>query len=124
MLTIMACREKVSQFKREHLNSFEKLDLATKSILDAIIDQQDVFQAAHEAQLTLTKTLCKDTIRNINDTRQEIIGEIRVRLHLQPIQSYAYRLLATQAGYCPTRTVATQTTYCLPGGLQFNRKTT
>ena len=74
----MECREQVSQFKREYLNSFEKLDLATKSILNAIIDQQDVFQIAHEAQLTLTKTLHKDTIRNIDDTRQEIIREIRV----------------------------------------------
>jgi len=60
------------------LNGLEKLDLATKSILDAIVDQQDVFQAAHEAQLTLTKTLHEDTMRNIDDTRQEIIREIRV----------------------------------------------
>jgi len=74
----MECREQVSQFKRENLNSFEKLDLATKSILDAIVDQQDVFQVAHEAQLTLTKTLHEDTIRNIDDSRQEIIREIRV----------------------------------------------
>ncbi len=74
----MERREQVSQFKREHLNGLEKLDLATKSILDAIVDQQDVFQAAHEAQLTLTKTLHEDTMRNIDDTRQEIIREIRV----------------------------------------------
>ena len=78
MLTNMECREQVSQFKQEYLNSFENLDVATKCILDAIINQQDVFQVAHEAQLTLTKTLCKDTIRNIDDTRQEIIREIKV----------------------------------------------
>jgi hypothetical protein len=74
----MECREQVSQFKREHLNSFEKLDLATKSILNAIVDQQDVFQVVHEAQLTLTKTLHEDTMRNIDDTRQDIIREIEV----------------------------------------------
>jgi hypothetical protein len=73
-------REQVSQFKREHLNAFEKLALATKRILDAIVDQQDVFQAAHEAQLTLTKTLHEDTIRKIDDTRQDIIREIMVML--------------------------------------------
>lgn len=74
----MECREQVSQFKREHLNSFEKLDLATKSILNAIADQQDVFQVVHEAQLALTKTLHEDTMRNIDDTRQDIIREIEV----------------------------------------------
>ena len=74
----MDYREQVSQFKREHLDSLKELDFTTKSILDAIIERQDVFQAAHEAQLTLTKTLHKDTMRNIDDTRQEIIQEIRV----------------------------------------------
>jgi predicted thioredoxin/glutaredoxin len=74
----MECREQVSQFKREYLDSFEKLDLATKNILNAIIDQQDVFLVAHEAQLTLTKTLHEDTLRNIDDTSQEIIREIKV----------------------------------------------
>ena len=76
----MERREQVSQFKREHLDAFEKLDLATKSILVAIINQQDVFQVAHEAQLTLTKTMHGDTMRNIDDTRQEIIREVRVIL--------------------------------------------
>ena len=122
MLTNTECREQVSQFKQEYSNSFEELDLATKRILDAIIDQHDVFQAAHEAQLTLTETLCKDTIRNINDTRQEIIREIRVMFVSPPLQSHAYSvpLLANTAGYYRTGTVATQTPYCLPGGLQFN----
>ena len=74
----MEHREQVSQFKREHLNKLEKLDLATKSILDAIVERQDVFQATHEAQLTLAKTLHESTMRNIDDTRQEIIRQIRV----------------------------------------------
>ncbi len=74
----MGHREQVSQFKQENLDSLKELDLATKSILDAIVERQDVFQAAHEAQLTLTKTLHENTMRNIDDTRQEIILEIRV----------------------------------------------
>jgi hypothetical protein len=74
----MEHREQVSRFKRENVDSLKELDLATKSILDAIVKQQDVFQAAREAQLTLTKTLHENTIRNIDDTRQEIIQEIRV----------------------------------------------
>jgi hypothetical protein len=74
----MDYREQVSQFNQEHLDSLAELDFTVKSILDAIIEQQDVFQAAHEAQLTLTKTMHKDTMRNIDDTRQEIVREIRV----------------------------------------------
>ena len=56
------------------MNSLKGLDFATKSILDAIIERQDVFQAAHEAQLTLLKNQHEKTTRNINDTRQEIIS--------------------------------------------------
>ena len=86
-LTNMQRREQVSQFKREHSNAFEKLDLTAKHILDAIVDQQDVFQAAreaHEAQLTLAKTLHEDTMRKIDDTGQEIIREIKVTLPPAP----------------------------------------
>jgi len=71
-------REQVSQFKREHLNSFDTLDSASKRILDAIVDQHDIFQEAHEAQLTLTKSLHEDTMRKIDDTHHEIIREITV----------------------------------------------
>jgi hypothetical protein len=74
----MDYREQVSQFNQEHLDSLAELDFTVKSILDAIIERQDVFQAAHEAQLTLTKTMHEDTMRNIDDTRQEIVREIRV----------------------------------------------
>lgn len=68
----------MSQFKREHLNSIGKLDLATKCILDAIVDQHDVFQATHEAQLTLARSLHEDTMRKIDDTHQKMIREIKV----------------------------------------------
>jgi hypothetical protein len=95
----MERREQFSQFKRECLNSFEELDLATKSILNAIIDQQDVFQVVYEAQLTLTKTLHEDTMRNIDDTRQEIIREIKVIFVSRLSNLMAYSLLATTAGY-------------------------
>jgi hypothetical protein len=80
MLTNMDCREQVSQFKLEYSNSFGKLDSATKCILDAILNQQDVFQVAHEAQLSLIKNLCEGTKRSIDDIRQEIIREIKVTL--------------------------------------------
>lgn len=56
------------------MDSLKGLDLATKSILDAIVERQDVFQAAHEAQLTLLKNQHEKTTRNINNTRQEIIS--------------------------------------------------
>ena len=74
----MERREQVFQFKQEHLSSLEELDSTTKNILDAIVDQQDVFQVAHEAQLTLTKSLHEDAMRNIDDTRQIIVRQIRV----------------------------------------------
>lgn len=74
--------EQVSQFKREHLSKLESLDLATKSILDAVADRRDVFQAAHEVQIALTEVQ-ESTTRNINDTRQEIIQEMRV-LYFSP----------------------------------------
>ena len=65
----MEHREQFSQFKWENLDGLKKLDLATKSVLDAVVDRQDVFQAAHDAQLKLTKTLHEDTMRNINETQ-------------------------------------------------------
>ena len=66
--------DQVSQLRRYHLDSLKELDLATQSIIDAIIERQDVFHAAHEAQLMLMKSQHEKTMRNINDTRQEIIS--------------------------------------------------
>ena len=60
------------------MNSLKGLDFATKSILDAIVERQDIFQAAHEAQLTLLKNQHEKTMRNIDDTRQEIVLAVRV----------------------------------------------
>jgi hypothetical protein len=45
-------REQVSQFKLEQSDRLEELDLATKKIVDAIIKQQDIFQAAHGTKPT------------------------------------------------------------------------
>ena len=54
----MEHREQVSQFKLEHLDSLKELNLATKSILDAIIERQDVFQVIFLSSLsTLILTL-------------------------------------------------------------------
>jgi hypothetical protein len=61
------------------------LDLATKRIVDAIIEQHDVFQAAHDTQIALHK----ETVTTIQEehaiTRREIIQEIRVRLLFRSI---------------------------------------
>ena len=81
----MECREQVSQFKQEHATAFEKLDLTTKLILDAIVGQRDVFQAAHEAQLTLTKTVHENSLKKIDDARQDVIREIKVMLSPSPL---------------------------------------
>ncbi|KKA23702.1 kinesin light chain 1, partial [Rasamsonia emersonii CBS 393.64] len=58
--------------------------LQQRKLLDAIIRQRDVFQPAHEAQLTLMKDLHGETVTRIEDeheiTRREIIHEIRKRL--------------------------------------------
>jgi hypothetical protein len=49
--------------------------LTTKKVIDAIVKQQDLFQAMHDAQLTLVKTLIVDAHAI---TRHEIIQDIRV----------------------------------------------
>jgi len=76
-------REQVSQFRLEQSHRLESLDLIANKIADAIIDQQDVFQAAHDADLTLMRTLHEETVTKIVDeheTTREILQEIRVRL--------------------------------------------
>jgi hypothetical protein len=78
-------RDQVSQFKLEQSDRLGGLDLATKDIVDAIVKQQNVFQAAHDTQLTLTRTLHGATTATIVDenrtTRDKIIEELKVRLH-------------------------------------------
>jgi hypothetical protein len=64
----------------EQSSRLEDLDLATKRIVDAIIEQHDVFQAAHNTQIALHG----ETVTKIQEehaiTRREIIQEIRVRV--------------------------------------------
>jgi hypothetical protein len=56
----------------------------TREILDAIDNQQDVFQLAHHAQTTLIQTLHGEIIAKIagehGATRTEIVRDIEVRL--------------------------------------------
>jgi hypothetical protein len=99
----MEPREQVSQFKQENLDSLKQLDSMTKSILDAIVERQDVFQV-HEA---LMKTLHENTMTKIENTRQEIIGEIKVIFWL--VYVYTYSLLETTVGDCRTGTMVGQT---------------
>lgn len=110
----MKCREQVSQLRWEHSDSLKELDLATKRILNAIVERQDVFQAAHEAQFELMKIQHKNTMRNIDDTRQEIISArqetvLAVRVIFIPrVYACTYSLLAGTAGHCRTGTVVGQ----------------
>ena len=73
-------RKQVSQFKLEQSHRLKALDLIANKIVDAIVNQQDVFQAAHNAHLPLMRTLHKETVTKIVDghktTRCEILQEI------------------------------------------------
>jgi hypothetical protein len=73
----MHYREQVSQFKLEQLDRLKEFDLTTQKVVDAIIKQEDVFLAAHDAQLSLMRTLHNDTVTEIVDqheiTRHEIV---------------------------------------------------
>jgi hypothetical protein len=53
--------------------------LTTRKIIDAIIQQQDVFEAAHDTQIALMDTIHKDTVSMIQNehaiSRHKVIGE-------------------------------------------------
>ena len=53
-------RNQVYQLKLEQSTGLRDLDLAAKSIMDAIIEQRDVFFAAHGAQMTLMTGLLQE----------------------------------------------------------------
>ena len=76
-------RDQIYQSKLEQSNKLKDLDLATKNIMDAIIEQQDVFRVAHNTQIALMEALRNDMVSRIQDehaiTRSEILQEIRVR---------------------------------------------
>jgi hypothetical protein len=74
-----------------------------KSILDAIVKRQDVFQV-HEAMM---KTLYENTMSNIDNNHQEIIEEIKVIIWL--VFAYTYSLLETTVGYRRMGTMVRQT---------------
>ena len=94
----MRYREQVSQFKLEQSDRLKDLDLIPKKVIDAIIKQEDVFLAAHDAQLSLMRTLHNDTITEIVDQHQITRYEI-VRL-LHSLSIVILKILpATKAGY-------------------------
>ncbi|OCL05553.1 TPR-like protein [Glonium stellatum] len=53
-------RDQFLQFKLEQSNGLRDLDGATKNIMDAIVEQQDVFFAAHDTQTTLMTGLLQE----------------------------------------------------------------
>jgi hypothetical protein len=94
----MRYREQVSQFKLEQSDRLRDLDLITKKVVDAIIKQEDVFLATHDAQLSLMRTLHNDTVTKIEDQHEITRHEI-VRL-LHSLSVVILNILpATTAGY-------------------------
>jgi hypothetical protein len=49
-------RERLIQFNGEHSGRLEGLDATTKNLVDAILDQRDIFRVAHDEQLALLRT--------------------------------------------------------------------
>jgi hypothetical protein len=94
----MLYREQVSQFMREELDRHRDLDLKTKKIVDAIIKQEDVFLAAHDAHHSLMRSLHDDTVANILD-QHEITRDEIVRLLNDMCIIILTNLPATPAGY-------------------------
>jgi hypothetical protein len=94
----MRYREQVSQFKLEQSDCLKDLDLVTKMVVDAIIKQEDVFLAAHDAQLSLMRTLHNDTVTKIEDQHEITRHEIVRLLHNLSIVILNI-LPATTAGY-------------------------
>lgn len=94
----MRYREQVSQFKLEQSDRLKDLDLITKKVVDAIIKQEDVFLAAHDAQLSLMRTLHNDTVTKIEDQHEITRHEIVRLLHSRSVVILNV-LPATTAGY-------------------------
>ena len=112
----MAHREQLSQLRHEYSDNLKELGSATRIIFDAIVQQQDVFHAAHEAQLEFLKIQRENAITNIDDIHQEIISArqniiLAVRVIFVPLaNTCTHSLLATTARHCRTGTVVGQTT--------------
>ncbi|KAI9854448.1 MAG: hypothetical protein M1813_001242 [Trichoglossum hirsutum] len=77
---VVNLREQVSRFTLEQSTQLKDLDATIRKILDAIINQQDVFQEALHTR-TVIRTLYEETIAKMMDehgtTRNEIIREIK-----------------------------------------------
>jgi hypothetical protein len=94
----MRYREQVSQFKLEQSDRLKDLDLITKKVVDAIIKQEDVFLAAHDALPSLMRTLHNDTVTKIEDQHEITRHEIVRLLHSLSV-AIPNILPATTAGY-------------------------
>jgi CBS-domain-containing membrane protein len=83
-------RKQVSQFKLEQPHRLKALGLIANKIVDAIVSQQDVFQAAHNAHLPLMRTLHKETVTKIVDGRKATRCEILQELAFSTVRSPSY----------------------------------
>ncbi|KKA23726.1 kinesin light chain 1, partial [Rasamsonia emersonii CBS 393.64] len=81
---VVELRDQLALFRAENSDRLRELDIATKHVVDAIVDQRDVFEAAHDAQLTCMKDLHRETLARVKEehliTRREILHEIRAGL--------------------------------------------
>ncbi len=71
-------RKQVFQFQLEQSDHYKDLDLTTKNLINAIIKQQNIFQAMYNVQLMLMRNLHEETV-------SIIIDEIRVRSYFSLI---------------------------------------
>lgn len=73
----------------DHSDRLKDLDIATKGVLDAIVRQQDVFNALYNKQISLMGMLHRETVLSIEDehtnTRREIIGETAFNIQAEHV---------------------------------------
>jgi len=84
-LTFSVSSEEISQFKQQHADHFRKLDAVEKSIIDAIIQQNDVFVALHNAQNNIMIKLHSRTQVKIEREHEQTRELVRESAKLQSI---------------------------------------
>ncbi|KAF2185377.1 TPR-like protein [Zopfia rhizophila CBS 207.26] len=80
-------REQVLRLEVDHTDRLKDLNSTTQGVLDAIANQQDVFKAVHDTQITLMGTLHSKTVLRVKNehaaTRREIIGEMALSIQAE-----------------------------------------
>jgi len=75
------------RLKVDHTDHLKDLNSITQGVLNAIVKQQDVFEAMHNMQITLMGTLHSEMVLRVKDehaiTRREIIGETALNIQAE-----------------------------------------